>query len=379
MRCFRPVLVVRDVALIAAGLVLIGLAGDSALRTFVLPRGAAVPLTRLVSRSVRRLFDLRVRFTSTYRARDRIMALYAPVTLFVLVGSWLVLVLGGFALVFEGVLGKGWREAFIISGSSVFTLGFDRPAGVAGAACAFAASAIGLGLLALLIAYIPTLYTTFSRREVLVAQLATRAGTPASPVELLQRVNAIGALNQLDELWIAWQTWFAELEESHTSLAYLVFFRSPTPDRSWVTAAGVVLDTAALVNSTVDVPRQPRASLCIRAGFTALRAIADFFGIPYDDDPRPDDPISVAREEWEDACRALEASGVPLRADRDQAWRDFAGWRVNYDVVLVTIAGLIRAPYGLWSSDRSIPFRPRVPRPALLAGLRRRRRADVPE
>jgi len=77
-------------------------------------------------------------------------------------------------------------------------------------------------------------------------------------------------------------------------------------------------------------------------------------GIPYDPDPAPDDPISIAREEFDDLCRRLEDAGVPLIDDRDQAWRDFAGWRVNYDVVLVQLAGLVMAPYAPWSSDRSL-------------------------
>jgi len=46
---------------------------------------------------------------------------------------------------------------------------------------------------------------------------------------------------------------------------------------------------------------------------------------------------------------------VPLKADRDQAWRDFAGWRVNYDLALVELARLTDAPPSPWSSDR--PYR----------------------
>ena len=103
------------------------------------------------------------------------------------------------------------------------------------------------------------------------------------------------------------------------------------------------------------------ASLCIRSGFTALRSIARFFHIPHPDDPAPGRPDQHhAASEWEEACRELEAAGVPLRADRDQAWRDFAGWRVNYDIPLVTLAGLLVAPYAPWSSDRSIPFKVRM-------------------
>jgi len=84
-----------------------------------------------------------------------------------------------------------------------------------------------------------------------------------------------------------------------------------------------------------------------------LREVAGFFGFDYDDDPAPDDPISIARDEFDELCAALEAVGVPLKADRDQAWRDFSGWRVNYDRVLLTLAAFVMAPYAPWVSDRS--------------------------
>ena len=57
----------------------------------------------------------------------------------------------------------------------------------------------------------------------------------------------------------------------------------------------------------------------------------------------------------------LAAAGVALRPDRDQAWRDFKGWRVNYDTVLITLAGLVMAPYAPWVSDRSPRRRHRPP------------------
>ncbi|MGI9119324.1 MAG: hypothetical protein ACR2G7_04250, partial [Acidimicrobiales bacterium] len=129
------------------------------------------------------------------------------------------------------------------------------------------------------------------------------------------------------------------------------------PERSWVTAAGVVLDAASLTASVLDLPRSPRAELCIRSGYRSLRAIADFYGIRNDPDPSPDDPISIDRQEFDQACDRLSQAGVPLVDDRDKAWSDFAGWRVNYDTVLVTLAGFVMAPYATWSSDRA-PVRP---------------------
>jgi hypothetical protein len=356
--------VVADLVFAAGGALLILVVLDSALRMFVLPRGVSTLLNRTVNVTLRRVFDLFARESRTYEARDRIMALYAPLSLFVLVGVWMALVITGFTFVYRGALEvTNWRHAFALSGSSFFTLGFaSTPGGVPSDVVVFLEAGSGLGLLALLIAYLPTIYSTFSRRELAVSRLATRAGTPPSAVELLERYHAIGWTNQLPQLWADWEAWFADVAETHTSLAVLVFFRSPNPDHSWVTAAGALLDAASLAQSALAIPWSPQAGLCIRAGSLALREVADFFRIPHDPDPKPDDPISIARSEFNDAYERLGGAGVPMRPDRERAWRDFAGWRVNYDAVLLNLASLTMAPYAPWSSDRSLRFRGRVVR-----------------
>jgi hypothetical protein len=218
----------------------------------------------------------------------------------------------------------------------------------------FTEATIGLILVAILIAYLPTMYSAFQRRETAVALLEVRAGNPPSAVEMLLRFQRIHGLDRLNEQWKTWENWFVDVQESHTSLAALVFFRSPQPDHSWVTAAGAVLDAAALTRSTLDLPLDVQADLCIRAGYLALRYIADFFHVPYDPNPKPDDPISISRQEFDTAYDQLAGQGLPVNSDRDQAWRDFAGWRVNYDAVLLALAKLTMAPYAPWSSDRAL-------------------------
>lgn len=351
---------VADVGLVLAGAFLVVAVLDSAVRTFVVPRGVVSFITRGVFLVVGGAFRAVTRPMSTYEARDRVMALYAPLSLVGLVLVWLVMVVVGFALLFGVFVFDDWNLAFEMSGSSFFTLGFVRPPtgeGEWGYVLAFAEAATGLALLALLIAYLPTIYGAFSRRETAVARLATRAGTPPDPVELLVRYHAVGWLDDLPDLWAEWEHWFAELGETHTSFAMLAFFRSPNPHRSWVTSAGAVLDAAALAESTLGVRRSPQAAMCIRAGYLAMREIADLYRIPFDPDPAPDGSISIARSEFSDAYDRLLGAGIPMEDDREQAWRDFAGWRVNYDAVLLGLAALTTAPYAPWSSDRSLSSR----------------------
>jgi hypothetical protein len=343
---------VEAVLAFALGLALVLSTLGAATKTFVLPRAANVRLTRVVFRSVRLLFNLRLRRVNNYRERDRIMALYAPVTLLLLPIVWLSFILAGYMGMFWALGVRPWQQAFFVSGSSLLTLGFAAVDGLPQIILAFSEAMIGLGFVALLIAYLPTMYSAFSRREALVALLDVYAGSPPSAIELLTRVNRIRGLEYLGELWQSWEEWFAQLDESHTSLAALAFFRSPQMNRSWVTAAGTVLDAAALSLAAVDLPFDPRAALCIRAGYLALRHIADYFRIPFDPDPQPDEPVSITREEFEQALDELARRDVPLKEDRIQAWRDYAGWRVNYDAPLLSLAALVMAPPALWSSDR---------------------------
>ena len=160
-------------------------------------------------------------------------------------------------------------------------------------------------------------------------------------------------LENLSDYWKIWESWFADIEESHTTLPALVFFRSPRGENSWVTAAGAVLDAAAITLSAVEIPYEVSAALCIRAGFLAFHRIADYFDIPHPHDPHyPDVPICVERAEFDAVLDQLATAGLPLKADRELAWKNFAGWRVNYDRSLILLCGLIMAPTAPWSGDR---------------------------
>jgi hypothetical protein len=326
----------------------------SAVRSTVLPRSAPSLISHLSNGSVRSVFRVWVGRSATYERRDRVMAMLGPVSLLALLATWLVLIMAGYTLMYLAVTNRSFTQAVELSGSSIFTLGTTTERRLGPLLLTYSEAGLGLLLVALLITFLPSIYGAFSRRENGVALFQVRAGNPPAAATMLIRYHRIEeAQYRLTELWREWEAWFADIEETHSTFPILVFFRSPHPERSWIASAGALLDGASFWAGAVEHPKDPDVQLCIRAGYLALRRIADVFNLSYDPDPPADGPISVSREEWEGAMDEMAAAGVPLVSDRDMAWEAWKGWRVNYDAVLLNLARLVEAPPTPWVSDRS--------------------------
>ncbi len=346
---------VLEALAIVAGAVLVAGTLWSAMLTVVVPRSERPYITRwhfavigaIVSWLARRLRDP-IR-------RDRLESRFAPFALSTLPFVWAVHITVGFALMFRGLSESSFRDAIVLSGSSLTTLGIRNSDDTVTLLLVIGEALIGLGLVALMISYLPTIYGAYIHREVAVARLEVRAGRPPHPVTYLDRTSRIGWLDQMDEVWAEWEEWFLEIEETHTTHTSLVHFRSAYPARNWLVAAGTVLDTAALIESTVDVKASPRAALCLRSGFTTLANIADAVGVAHPVDPHwPAQPISVVRADFEAMCDELAARRIPLVEDREQAWRDFCGWRVNYDAALHGLFDELGLDRGQWFGQGTV-------------------------
>ena len=359
-------IVVGLLALVGVGAVL-----GSVLRTVVLPRGVPARLARVAFLLVRALLRVRLRATrrSDYATRDRVFALQAPFGLFAQLLVWAALVWLLFSVMFwslsgSTIDGRAIGRALEQSGSSMLTLGFDAPHGLVRQLFSFAAAGVGLTLLALVIAYIPTVYAAFSRREARITKLVVRVGAPPTGPALLLSSWRLGRFEQLDEVWDGWEDWFIDIGESHTTVPQLAFFRSPHPHNHWVLATEAVLDGAALLTTVCDVPRQSRSELCLHAGVHSLAAIADFLGIPHQP-PEPDAEIALPQQRFDQACSDLRDLGVPLRGDLARAWSEFRATRARYEPLLAVIGRLTDAPRSDWSSwsDTAPRHRPPLLRP----------------
>lgn len=357
-------MILRVLALIA-GFVLVRTSLLSAIRTFVMPRAGRDPIARAVFDGLRRPFNLRAKRSTSFEQRDQVMAMYAPICLLALPGAYLALMLLGFALCFWAIGVDSLEHAVKLSGSSILTLGYESPSGWAQVGVSFLAGGIGLVMTALVISYLPTMYGAFSKRESMVTMLEMRVDTPPWGPRIIANYYRFVTFETLVTEWRDWERWFAELDEGHSSLAALAYFRSPQPGRSWVTAAGAVLDSCVIQLAALDVPRQAEAYLCLTAGIDALAHIAHALDVPYRTpsyDPKNSQPlvdadfvISISRSEFEAAIDELAGYDIPIKADRERAWKIFHDWRALYDENLLRLAAQIMAPYAPWTSDRSLP------------------------
>ena len=341
-----------NVAVFAAGLAIVLGTWVSVLRTLVVPRGLSSRLTAGVTRVVRGVFDFLADRVKSYERKDSILVGQGPAILIALLLAWIALFLAGFWLMFvgstDGPLHDAWRE----TGASVFTLGTETRRTPLATWVEFGAAATGLVVVALQIAYLPTLYAAFNRRETLVTLLESRAGAPAWGPELLARHHSVSILDGLPAFYAEWERWAAELSESHTNYPVLVTFRSPNPARSWIVGLLAVLDSAAMRLALNPSARQIEARLCLRMGFTSLRDVCAAIGIEYDPDPHPDDPIALTYEEFLDGVRRLQAVGYEMERSPEDAWPHFRGWRVNYERQCYALAAAVEAVPAVWSGPR---------------------------
>lgn len=353
------------------GVGLVGATATSVLRVLLVPRASRSYLARSVLGLVRWSFRMLARVPAGYATKDRLLAACEPVGLLVLLASWMGTALAGYALILwplQGAghgIGPGFREA----GSSMFTLGFVRPAHTASLAVDLLAAATGLVIVALQIGYLPTLYGAFNRREVQVTLLGSRAGLPAWGPELLARHQLVGIMDDLHTLYHRWEEWAADVAESHTTYPSLLWFRSPRPLFSWVIGLLAVLDSAALYQALSPTLAPTQSRLCLRMGFVALQEIAQVEGIAYRADPDPDGVLELSYEDYLSGVGRLVAVGFPIERSAEEAWPHFRGWRNNYEAIAYALADRLMAPPAPWSGTRR---RLPVPEIALVRPLDRK-------
>ena len=211
----------------------------------------------------------------------------------------------------------------------------------------FLEALIGLGLVALLISFLPTLYSAYSDREKGVGLMSPLFGTDPSPIELILRTHNFRAMSS-PSIWGPVSSWFASLEQSHTAFPSLSSFPPQVPERSWVVAAGTILDAASLLVAVLpadDADRSPEYTLVLAHGSSALSRVALAAGLPVElsrpptdairrhdvDRARSGSPATSSMPRW----RRSAWPDLGVRRDVDEGWRTFTLLRQTYEDALL--------------------------------------------
>jgi len=335
------------------------------MRTFAIIVGVVIALavlldafeTVVLPRRVRRQFRITSWFyRNTWRPwarlashihsqtrRETFLGYFGPLSMIALLGLWACGLIFGFALLQYGGgqhLATGgqpinFRLLLYHSGETFFTLGYGdiTPASTIARALSVGEAGMGFAFLGVVIGYLPTIYTAFSRREIEISLLDARAGSPPSATELLTR--AVNSLDRgtLDRLFHDWERWAAEVLESHLSYPVLSFYRSQHSNQSWLGALTVVLDATALVIAGIDGISSEQARWTFKMARHAVVDLAQVVNAHYD-------PNAQERLNASDLglIRArLAGKGLQLRDSAD-AEQKLAQLRMQYEPYVIAIA-----------------------------------------
>ncbi len=338
----------------------------SALKTVVLPQGGFPRLAEAVFALVHRLLIHR------WDAGSRAMAmraLYAPVALVSLPLVWMLLMVIAFTCIFWGTGSLSVQRAFEISGSSLTTLGFAEPDTTTRIWLSFIEATIGLGLVALLISYLPTIYSAYNAREKGIIRLRPLTGSPPTATELVRTLYRIGALDSL-EFWRNQGDWILDVQQTHTEFPILSYFPETRRDHSWVATVGALLDASALVLSASQAQGgetyeelEKGPLLVFVYGMPAFVDIARAANVPLSEPTRlqdlaphltePAPPITISHDEYLDAMATLSSIISVAPGHEEDGWRRFAWFRSSYEPALRAMAGITYAYAAPWTTDRA--------------------------
>ena len=347
---------------ICLGIVLILLVAQDAFETIVLPRRVTrrIRLTKLFYRVTQRSWNLISRLIRSSTRRDAFRGYMAPSSLLGLLVFWAGLFILGYALLFWGLVlplsalnnVTSFSTYIYLSSTTFFTLGLGdvSPLPGVGRFLLISEAALGFIFLALMISYIPVLYQAFSRRELRISLLDARAGSPGTAVELLRRScggKTVEGIEELRSLLHDWEVWCADILESHLSYPILAFYRSQHEQQSWVGALTIILDTCALVLTSLDVDKTSGAPVQA-AKFTfamARHAVVDLAQVLNVSPPTAVNRLSAA--EFIDLQEMLSAAGIRLNDGRTSEQK-LSELRATYEPFVIALAERIQVSLPLW-------------------------------
>jgi hypothetical protein len=305
------------------------------------------------------------------KKREQLYSIFGPLSLLTLFAVWAMLLILAYGLIYFGLhtpfsdplhpateLAR-LRSSLYASGTTLFTLGLGDilPQTHTARVLMVLEAGTGLGFVALVISYLPVLYTAFSQREISVALLDARAGSPPTTGELLVRHNFNGGHHALTALLGEWERWSALMLETHISYPILCYYRSQHDNQSWLAAITAVLDTCALLVTTVEGPSTRQAQLTFAIARHTLVDLGHVFHLEEKEKGyRESGSMRLRDEEFARLCDALFGAGFNLCGSIDTRAR-LDAIRKLYEPHACALAEYLRLELPAWLPPPMDPAR----------------------
>ncbi len=292
--------------------------------------------------------------------REGWLATFGPIAVLFMFGTWALILMVGYAFIIDGFrdqikpMPTDFWDSFYFSATTLVPLSYGDlvPEGLGVRITVIFESATGVGIAALVITLLFSLYAAFQQREELVVTLDAIAGAPPSGVQILETVAERQMPGKLEQTFDEWRAWMAAVLESHLAYPVLFYFRSSHDNEAWLNSFGAVMDAVALVISAVDGPAEGSARLTLTIGNHLVEDMVWYFNFARTED------VGVERVEFEQALDRLEKVGYKVHP-RDKAWEKFSHIRLKYAFGLNAMARRFAIIPAQWIGDRSyIPHRP---------------------
>jgi hypothetical protein len=342
------------------GMALILLVLWEGFESIILPRRVTrrFRLARVFYRTTWTSWSSVVRHLAPQRLGETLLSFYGPLSILLLLTVWAFGLVTGFALL-HWALGSQLKVPdgapsfffdFYFSCTTFFTLGLGdlTPDSFASRVLTMIEGAMGLGFLALIISYLPSLNQSFARREVSISLLDARAGSPPTAAEMLIRHSHDETLETLRELLHEWERWAAELLEGHLSYPVLAYFRSQHDNQSWLGALTAVLDASALVRVALE-------GVCVRQAeltFAMARHALVDLSLVFRRGPMMPHQDRLPIEVLEAMTKSLSESGLKIRGVGETVSR-LKELRSLYEPYVAALADYFRLAVPPWYISES--------------------------
>lgn len=330
-----------------------------AFETVILPRHVrrAYRIARLFYRNAWRIWRVTATHIRNPKRREGYLSYFGPLSLLLLIGFWAFALVLAFAMV-QWAAGSAlssagrqstFRTDLYYSGTTFFTLGLGdiTPQTALARVLSVIEAGTGFGFLALIIAYLPTLYGAFSQREVNISLLDARAGSPPTASELLRRHGTERIHDGLAHYLRDWEIWSGQLMETHLTYPFLCFFRSQHDNQSWIAAFTAILDTCALLIAYGEGETKWQAQLTFAICRHAAADLAQIFYI----DSRPPDVNRLPPEDLPKVRRLVADCGVATSAEFEVGDAKLKELCSLYEPYLNGLSQLLLMPLPSWGVE----------------------------